>query len=531
MMRKLLNQFKTNPQWREGFLFLIIFVISFLVRFIAVDYGFPLLTHPDEVFSIEPVFEMTKNRTLNPGTFNRPGQVMFMVDLIYLNLTSYLRFGKNFAQTFTDHTLTFYQDARVLIAFLGSLIPLIAYKIGKQVKPQLALPAMFVFAFFPSYIQHSVYLTPDIPITLFTLLVILFSLQYINRENDKFFYLAILFSAINTAEKYPGLISLAIVFLAILIKFINNPSYHWKSHWKILIKDLALASIFFILALFIVAPFLFIEIENAITSLIFESRSIHLGADNLGWVGNLIFYIKSFASWTNIISIFFISLGIYALFSQENNKSLLLLYGALYWVVLSVLPLHWERWALPMYITPLFLIAFGIAYVTNFIRAKPKAKYFVILIVLFFAQQFIVALHTPIRMDFTDTRLLAIDYLDQLDITPENSAYEGYTPFLPSGPKNIEPDELNEEGIDYVILSSYMYDRYFREPDRYHNRIALYENIRDNQRLLKIIKATPIAKNIFEKITDISKYIRNSLILLTDYQSTGPTIEIYQIVN
>ena len=91
---------------------------------------------------------------------------------------------------FRKHFLTFYTYGRLLIAIFGSLIPVFAYKIGKEIKPKFALPAAFVFAAFPLYIQYSVYIASDLPITLFTLIVLYFSLRFINTNQQKFLILA-----------------------------------------------------------------------------------------------------------------------------------------------------------------------------------------------------------------------------------------------------------------------------------------------------------------------------------------------------
>ncbi len=521
-----------NDPLKEWIILLAVFALSFSIRLIAVDHGFPLLTHPDEVFTIQPVYEMTVNKTLNSGTFNRPGQIMMMVDFVYLNLTSYLRFGQSLAYSYQEQILTIYHDARLLMAVLGSFIPIVAYQIGKQFKPRFALPALLVFALFPSYIQHSVYLTPDIPITLFTLLVILFTLLYLKKDREIFLYFAILFAAINTAEKYPGIISLAIVYGGVLIELLEDPSFSFRKNWRDLAKKWALITLLFTAALFVVAPFLFIEIEKVIQSLIFEARTTHAGADNLGWRGNLIFYIKSFATWTNILSLIFIGFGVYSLIRKREKTSLFLFYGFVYWIALSYLSLHWERWALPMYITPLFLTAIGIAYTWYLSKGRLILRYPVILVTIgFILYQGIFSLSVPIRMSFPDTRVLALDFCRENNITPENTTYEGYSPFLPEGLQTIFNIDLSKaENGDYIILSSGMYNRYFSDPERYGHRIKFYETIRtENQRIAKFEPSSqPIS--ITDRLEVITSVLQSKLSQAEINRYQGPVIEIYKII-
>jgi 4-amino-4-deoxy-L-arabinose transferase-like glycosyltransferase len=523
----------TNKTVKEVAFLVAIFAFSLAVRAIGIKHGFPLLTHPDEGFSFQPVLHMTTYRTLNTGYFNRPDQIMSMVNLVYLNVLSYLKFGENVAQAFPKHYLSFYAYARFLIAILGSFIPVVAYKIGKEFKPVFGIYAALVFAAFPSYVLHSLFITPDIPITLFTLIVMYFSVRYLKEGKNKFLYFAILFAAINTAEKFPGVISLSIVLGAVLINSLRQDKRPLTAQLWPIFKKFLLVFLLFIVALLIVAPFLFIEYRAVIDALVFESRSSHLGADNLGWLGNLWFYVTAFSSWMNILAFVFIGFGLYAMIKWRKASSLLLLYGILYWIILSALSLHWERWALPMYITPLFLIAVGINFllikVNNHRLLKWVATFF---LTVFFTLQLITTVHTSIRMTFTDTREVALNYCNEMGITAENSLFEGYTPLQPQHPKTIfnEYEEITYD-IRYIVLSSSMFGRYYREPNVYEREILIYEDIRNNNSLLARFEPDMLEENLFNELNDIMFYLSHIFKSNSEKRLEGPIIEIYQVVN
>lgn len=220
---------------------------------------------------------------------------------------------------FPKYYLNFYAYARFLISIMGAMIPVIAYKIGNEFRNKFGLFAALVFTLFPSYVLHSLYITPDVPVTLFTLLVIYFTVRYLKRGEKISIFLATLFAAITTAEKYPGLLTMLIVWTGIILNHFQNPEPFKKIKWWSLVQEILKFSFLFIIALFIVAPFIFIEYQQVIEALLRESRTTHLGADNLGWGGNLYFYLRSFCSWTNLLSILFISSGIYALIKTGKN--------------------------------------------------------------------------------------------------------------------------------------------------------------------------------------------------------------------
>ena len=532
MSNKHLSKFFSRSVVKELSIILLFFSFSIAIRLISLKHGFPLLTHPDESVIVDLVFKMTSARTLNPGNFNRPNQILYTVNFFYLNILSYIRFGENMGLAFPKHYLSFYAYARFLIAIIGSLIPIVVYKIGNEFRPKFGWLAALVFALYPSYLMHSVFVTPDIPITLFTLLVMYFTIRYLNRQEEKSIYIAVVFAAINTAEKYPGLISLMIVFSGIILNTLDESQLDLKKALvPIFIKTLKITGVF-IGTLFIVAPFLFIEYEAVIEALIRESRTTHLGADNLGWGGNLLFYIRSFYSWTNVLSILFIGIGIYAFIKWKKKSHFILLYGVFYWILLSALSLHWERWALPMYITPLFFIAIGMCFLLVKTKEKTKTQWFSIFtIVIFFILQFVATLHTSIRMSFVDTRVVALQFSREKGISPENSLFEGYTPFMSQHPITIfnEYAEVSSE-IEYVILSSSMFGRFYREPDRYNQEILIYEKIRDNH-LLGSFSPEPLAITYFDKIEDITLFFRHGFQIPGSLRLIGPTIEIYKLQN
>jgi len=528
-----IKEFVSGKKFKEFMTLAAIFIFSLLIRWMAVDHGFPLLTHPDEPEIINPVYNMSLNRTLNPGVFYRPDQILYLLNFYLLNILSLIKFDQNFAATFSSNQLFFYYYARLMIAVFGSLIPVVAYLIAKEIKLELSLPTAIVFTLFPLYVQHSLYIAPDIPITLFSLLIILMTILYLNKNDEKFMYIAVIFTAFNTAEKYPGLISLSIVFLGMILKFLDDPKLSFRENWfKFILQGLKYLLVF-LSTLIITTPYIFVEHTKVLHSIIGAATPVHLGADGLGWGGNLLFYIRNFLSWTNVMVVLFIGVGILALIKWRNRFTLFLFYGALYWFLLSRLSLHWERWGLPMYITPLFLIAIGVTFLWQLCKNRRVLKYLTIAIFIgSFLYQFIFTIHTPIRMSFTDTRIIALNFCREQGITTENTYFEGYSPLFPQKPLTIFTKDINElDTIDYVILSSFMFDRFYAEPIRFTKQVTFYDSIRTDLQLIAKFKPDPQPSNIFDQVNDIVYFIQDHLSLIDKTQYRGPVIEIYRIRN
>ena len=512
------------------FLFFI-FVLSFLIRIIGLRFGKPLLTYWNELNILDPVYEMTVNRTLNPNNFKRPDQILYLLNFVYLNMISFLKTGHSFAASYQSDPYSYFVYSRVMIAAFGSLIPIVAYKIGKESPINFAIPASLLFALFPLYVLYSHYIAPDVPITLFTLVIILFSIRYIRNRNIKDLYLATVFSAINTAEKYPGLISFGIVVFAIIwVQASLNKPQMGQIVRKSLTESLKFFGIF-ILSLFIFAPNLFFHAGNVIKEIRLEARSSHLGADGLNWFGNLWFYLAKYLEFSNIIVIFFILAGTFGIVRKKRYELLPCFYGLVYWICLSVLKLHWERWALPMYTFPLLVAAFGCGYLFHVFNKRKGIQLAIgILFSMTIIWSLLNSLSVSIRMTYTDTRVSALNYFEGAGITVDNSLFEGYTPFTPGGPGNFNFSQMNSND-KYIVLSSYMYDRIYDQPLRYHVEIQKYETVKQKYPLLKeFTPSIPVSPfRVISWVDDLKYYFENITGIGTAERFAGPTIQIYHI--
>ena len=510
---------------------LFIFVLSFLIRIIGLRFGEPLLTYWNELNILDPVYEMSVNRTLNPNNFKRPDQILYLLNFVYLNIISFIKTGHSFAASYQTDQYSYFVYSRIMIAVFGSLIPIVAYKIGKESPINFAIPAALLFAFFPLYVFYSHYVAPDVPITLFTLVIILFSIRYIRTRNSRELYLAAIFSAINTAEKYPGLISFGIVVFAIIWvqASINKPQFNLIVR-KSLIESLKNFGIY-VLSLLIFAPNLFIHIESVIKEIRLEARSSHLGADGLDWFGNMWFYWTKYLEFSNIIVIFLILAGTIGIIKKKRYELLPCFYGLVYWVCLSVLKLHWERWALPMYTFPLLIAAFGCGYLFHVFNKSVGIKLIVgILFGITVGLSLLNSLSISIRMAYTDTRAAALNYFEEAEITSDNSLFEGYTPFTPGGPGNFSFSQMNSND-KYIVLSSYMYDRIYNEPSRYHDEVQQYETIKKKYPLLiqftASLPTSPVG--IISWLDDLIYYYEHKTGEGVSERFSGPTIQIYLI--
>lgn len=523
---------KWLKKYRENYLLGGIVVFAFLVRLIGIKFGYPLLTHPDESTILSAVVDMTANRTLDAGNSMRPDLFLIHIDFVILNLASFLKFGASIAVTFAENKLFFFYIARLIVAVIGAALPLVAWKIGKEGKLDFSLPAAVVFAFYPSYVEHSHYVTPDVTITFFTLLILLFSIRFNRTGTALYLYLATFVAALNTSEKYCGLISFGIVVAAILLSELRPSERPLLTRWQRAGSQIGKFGLLFLAFLFLVAPTLFIEYGRTIDEVINEARTTHLGGDNLGWLGNMAFYAGQFVRRGNWLLTLLGIPGIVYAVRQRDETFLFAAYGLLYWVLLSALALHWERWALPMYTAPLLFAAYGAAALALFLRRAPRlgrvVQYSVIGVLGL--GLFLASFSQSVVMSYPDTRVAALEYCDQCGITRANSLFENYTPFSPTLEAGADFHEQWQSGahFDYMILSSAMYDRYASDPQRYTRQTENYEEIRREYSLMA--EFTPFSADddsLADQWDALVYFVRRHFGFSVPIRYSGPVIQVY----
>jgi len=514
----------------------LITILAFVIRYIGLKFGYPLLTHPDEMIIINPVIEMTNNHTFDAGFPYRPNLFLIFTNLIVLNIVSLIKFGEFVSITYQNNSLFFVYTSRLLIAIIGSLIPIVAWKIGKQGNIDFSLPAALFFAFFPTYVIHSHYITPDIPITFFSLIIILYCLKYVKTKNNGFLLLATFISAINTSEKYPGLISFFIIAAAIIYFEMQSIKIIKFSTIRRIVIRIFKIGLLFIFFLYLTSPTLFVEYGRTFDAIMNEARSSHLGADGFNWGENMLFYAKEFINAVNWLLILTIWPGIFFMIKKRDPGLLFFSYGLLYWIVLSKLFLHWERWALPMYIAPLLFSSYGVAsfkYIPIFsVRWKQLLGY--LLSGVIGVSLLLNSLSTSVKFTYVDTRYAALQFCIKNDINESNSLFETYTPFSPALGKGSDFHEQYQAGVrkHYYILSSNMYNRYQSEPEKFTQQVKNYKSIRNENTLIaEISQSSSQEFTVLEQIEAISYYFQRFLGANLPDRLMGPTIQIYESHN
>ncbi|HEY8516059.1 MAG TPA: glycosyltransferase family 39 protein [Candidatus Binatia bacterium] len=265
------------------------------------------------------------------------------------------------------------------------------------------------------------------------------------------------------------------------------------------------------IAFFASTPYMLLDASAALQGFLVAARnqSAHTGIDQLGFLGNVRFYlleaIPQAIGWPQLA----LALLAIALLAWRRRFAALLLplYAAVFVVGISSLGIHWQRWVIPALPVLAALAAHALVELASVaaraVRAAPAQR--AVATALAAAVTVAVAIgptREAIRLSRLyarpSTEVIALEWL--LANVPDGAriAYEWYTAPLISPRarakrfKTYAPSTLSQhplsfyrrEGWEYLLISTNMYGRYTRDPERYSRQVAFYERLRERATLL-----------------------------------------------
>ena len=440
--------------------------------------------------------------------------------------------------------MDFYLIARGFTAFWGTLMIPLSYAVLSRIRKNAGIIASVFTAFLPVFVTHSAYATPDIPLTFAVMLIIFLSERFLNTDNFKYLIGICITTAAGITIKYTAAVCCLWIAILLFVKKFMTGQY------RSFLKYLFFSAFIVISVCFLLAPNLFTNFQQTLETVMLESRNTHLGADGLGFFGNFLYYLKSFLHSSGYECLILLTAGVFFCLLPENYYSCIFLHlGGLFWVFTSILSLHWERWGMPIYGYFIFLSALGTSFIFESLHnslfsecrirnaGKALSAVFCLLPFMILCSCFFTSLVNSVASYKTETRILALSYCQEHEITEQNAIYDGYTPFMLNSPSTIsfsigsQGDLILPEGkeqAEYAIVCSKMYDRYFAEPEKYSGAIYLYNYLEQNYPLIYKANAV-LGGTSYWAYRNFCGKIR---ILMSPSDITGgPEIKIYRLTD
>ena len=455
----------------------LVLICALSFRLIGLGGALPHILHPDEPFIVDHAISILKTGDANPHWFIYPDLYIYLNVVIGWVIRS---FGVDFWGHYTGGRCIYGNEPLASMYFLGrfttacfGVATILATFIStrKLFGRDAAMLVAMAIGVSASHIEHSHYLTTDVPAAFFVALCLCFALH-------ERWALSGVAAGLAAATKYNAGLSVILPIGLILARWRGGHSF----------RDCVVTCGACGLSFLIVMPWIFIEPTGVMAAL--RQTSITYSSDFLGIDGtfNWLWYVK--VLFLESPAIFcMIAMGWVAAFKRDPRRiGAMLAFPILYWILIGSLRIRVFRSFIP--ILPVVLVGFG--GITGWLSRLGNGVR-VVLLTIAFGTSLIWAGQWSLARAIPDSRALSFKWINEHLPRGARILSEHYCPpvlrdrfraeFAPNL-SDIDPTLLAKPEIEYVITSSYCYKRYFDEPERGRLAITRYQSIFDTWTLI-----------------------------------------------
>ena len=447
-----------------------ILIAATALRFAGLAQSLPYLDNPDEPTTVQAAIKMLQTGDLNPHFFRWPSLPFYTQFLI-----SIPRFLAGVgAGDFTNLTnisdTNFYLWGRVLSATLGSATILVTYLIGRLLyNPATGLLAALTLAVLPLHTEHSHYVTPDVMVTFWATLTILFAVLIYKDGRSHWYWWAGIAAGLTIGSKY----NVGIVFLTVILAHFLTPTIR-RGRFNWLVKSGLIALVVFLLT----TPFAFLDLSGFLDEIAFQVRHYTIvghgtASDGASWSA----YLQDFLNEAFVGQAAFVAVGGIgiALWRQRREDWLVLSLPAVGYIFFATAKVHFSRNLLPL-LPPLailgavFVLAVASWASQNLKLTKSLTVQGAIVVILWLAFFGFALQHSFLTDRYylqPDTRTQAGEWVIKNVAAGSKLRLEHGAPLLPpdryqdvSAQRPIGGHDLDwyrQQGYNYLVASSYEY--------------------------------------------------------------------------
>ncbi|MCI8966494.1 MAG: hypothetical protein HFH75_02755 [Lachnospiraceae bacterium] len=348
-------------------LFWVIIAAAFVVRIAGVNWGAGQTFHPDEGKVVRPPVAMAENCTFMSDELEAPSQITSRVLSVVFRLVMVVgeMVGSEVGM------LTYVVITRTYMAILSVGVVACAFLIGNYLKRHAGTVGAALMAVFPPFIHAAHCAVNDTFVGLCLCVCILCAFHYLEENRDFKWLSAMAFiTVLALYDKWHGIVSCAIIAIAVIIKQIRN-----KQYMKVFTQGAFSIMVIVVIAA-LTAPNLVLNIQDIAKTLTHLTNDY--ATENSATFGeNLHIYVLWFFSHMGILSVVFVVAGLICSIREKRAEFMLLLIGPIEIIGICLQDRHFLRWGYPFYVSLILLVGAGVvyAYERACIRSKPALKY------------------------------------------------------------------------------------------------------------------------------------------------------------
>lgn len=509
-----------------------VLVIAVAARFWGLQYGLPHAYYPDESSVVGEALRMATTADLRPTQFLWPTLWIYVVAAslkVGLPILALLGEAGPLGRPALDNMTYVYGVARTVTALAGVLTVFGVYGVTARWLRLLRVPNSGIYgvaaagflALGPVHVQHSHVTSPDVPTTALLVLCAWLALRIFESGATVWYLAAGVSLGLASAVKYPSAMFAVAIVVAHLTHLARSGG-SWRRPFRFVLAlldwRLWLAGAITVAAFFLTSPYILIDWHRFQQDFLPQAdRALNSGS--VGGIG----LSGPFAAWlyaplvigwgidlpAALLSGIGIVAGIGLVVRSARRDPSLAWAGAVmlvFPVLLIVFSWSWQqrfaRYLLPLVPFACILAGLGLATLTSIVASllrRPAARVPVALAVtavtLLWQADGVVRYDTLLTR--TDTRTTTARWMEANLPSGEPVMVEWYGP--PYGSVRQMGFDLSDRALDryigrgprFVATSSFTYDRWLRDPERFGRRVAFYAALDEQATLLYEIEPRP----------------------------------------
>ncbi len=474
--------------WAHRALLGLTLLVAVALRLWGLSFGFPALTHSDE----PQVVMVAVNAALgqfSPGFFAYPALFPYLAGLFTWLWVQIQPWAWPDFQAFFDHYCSdptpAYLAVRSCSALAGVAVVAATAWLGRRVAgPRVGLLAAAMMAVNTYAVRDSHFATTDIPATLAATLAMVALVAVCAGATPRRLVVAGLAVGLAAATKYPAGILALLVPVAAVIGSRGGALERVRS----VVPGLAMAGLTCTLAFLLTNPYLLLDWQTFAEDMARESaRRLEVSPAQFGgppWRWYLGRTLPTAFGWPALGAA--VAGAAWAIAARQAKLALLVGATALLLLPTFLVVSVGERYLLPAFPAVAVLAAWAAVRASK--RSRPRGLWLAnTLLALLAAAMLLPPLLRSLRLDslltLPDTRVLAAEWIEDNLAPGRRIALEwAYTPQVDGErfvvlPLRYEAGSPAAQNADYLVVSSYAFNRYFIEPQAHPHEIAFFEQL------------------------------------------------------
>lgn len=537
----------------------LILVGAFALRIWGIRFGLPYLYHYDEHFYVNTALK------LGAGVLNNPPYAATgLSNILFVEYAAYFIVGRlsgafanatEFEAVFRSDPTMFYLLARLTTAFLGTATVLVVYWLGaRSTKRPTGLVAALLLSASLLHVRDSHYAVPDVAMSFFVLLATTLAFAGLQQQRRSYLYGAALAGGLAMAMKWTAAVVLVPVILASI--FEASKTRTWLA--AVFSRQTILCMLLFALGFALASPQILVNPAPYLQEAIGQYNAGQTGGFEIWQVDTVSgwhFYLKTLqyglGSMMLVLAIAGLAMRAARAVTRRDQASVVLVaFPLLYFIVMGATRHYFARYALPLIPFAALFAAEAIMALGAWLSARsPRMGRVIVagLVLVALAQPLAASIRHGVLLTRADTRTQAKAWIEQnipagakiavdwqthgpplatpeLDVPYSTQVYD-VTLIGDTGLADHPIAWYRENGFDYLIASSFIYDIPLLNAARNEERQAFYAALEQEMVLIKTFwpgVSDHEPPFIFDEVV-------GPAVSLWDRQRPGPVLKIYQL--